>query len=107
MAISELLVQSVGDIIRIFPALSPDCKTSFTDIRAQGGFLISAEGSSVNVLKLTIKSPYGGRLRLLSPWLKIEACENGEQNYLPLTPDQNGVITIETEIDDTWNFRSL
>ena len=107
MAISELLVQSVGDIIRIFPALSTGISASCNDLRTQGGFLVSAEGSVAEVEKLQIKSLYGGELRLLSPWQKIEACGTDDQNYMSLEPDKNGVVTIQTKVGETWIFRSL
>ena len=107
MAISELLVQSVGDIIRIFPALSTGISASCNDLRTQGGFLVSAEGSVAEVEKLQIKSLYGGELRLLSPWQKIEACGTDDQNYISLEPDKNGVVTIQTKVGETWIFRSL
>ncbi len=103
MAISELLMQSVDDIIRIFPALIPGTKASFTDLRAQGGFLVSAEGSVENVSGLQITSLYGGQLRLLSPWPKIEAGRN-DQNYSSVKPDKRGVVTIQTKAGDTWAF---
>ena len=48
MAVSELMLQSVGDILRVFPALKPGCKASFKNLRAQGGFLVSAGGQAGN-----------------------------------------------------------
>ena len=107
MAISELLLQSVDDIIRIFPASSTGVHISFNDLRAQGGFLVSAEGSAEKVEMLQIKSLYGGGLRLLSPWQKIEVCRENDQNYISLKKDQNGVVTIKTKAGETFLFRSL
>ena len=66
--VSEMLMQSVGDIIRVFPAWSKDKNASFTGLRAQGGFLVSAEQKDGNVVKLEIKSTAGGKLQLLNPW---------------------------------------
>lgn len=107
MAISELFLQSVDDIIRIFPALSAGIHTSFNDLRAQGGFLVSADGSAEDVEMLQIKSLYGGKLQLLSPWEKIEASTKNDENYLPLNRDPNGVVSIQTKIGETWLFRKL
>ncbi len=105
MAVSELLLQSVGDIVRIFPALSPGIKARFKDLRTQGGFLVTAEGTSENVNLLQIKSLYGGELRLLSPWPKIEACTNKNQDFLPLETDQRGVVSMQTKAGETWLFK--
>jgi len=67
--ISEFLLQSVDNIIRVFPCWPADCgDASFTNLRAQGGFLVSAELKAGTVVKLEIKSTVGGKLRLLNPW---------------------------------------
>ena len=107
MAISELLLQSVDDIIRVFPATSSEAQISFADLRAQGGFLVSADGLAAEVEMLKVKSLYGGELRLLSPWQKIEARNINDQNYISLKTDQKGVVTIQTKAGETWLFRSL
>ena len=67
-AISEFLVQSVDNIIRVFPAWPKDKDASFTNLRAQGGFLVSAEQKDGEVTKLEITSTVGGTVRLLNPW---------------------------------------
>ena len=66
--VSELLLQSVGDIIRVFPAWPKQHDAKFANLRAQGGFLVSAEQKAGTVTKLEIVSTAGGKLRLLNPW---------------------------------------
>ncbi|MCF7849905.1 MAG: hypothetical protein K9M45_13720, partial [Kiritimatiellales bacterium] len=66
--ISEFLLQSVDNIIRVFPCWPKDKNASFTDLRAQGGFLVSAEQKDGKVVKLEIRSTVGGKLRILNPW---------------------------------------
>ena len=107
MAISELLSQSVDDIIRIFPAVTPEMKAGFVDLRTQGGFLVTADGTAENVEMLQIKSLYGGELRLLSPWQNIEACTKNNQDFLPLKTDHRGVASIQTKAGETWYFKGL
>jgi hypothetical protein len=65
--ISEFLLQSVDHIIRVFPCWPKDKDASFTDLRAQGGFLVSAEQKGAKLTKLEITSTVGGKLRLLNP----------------------------------------
>ncbi len=95
IAISELLLQSVGDIIRVFPALPNDQSASFTNLRAQGGFLVSAEKND-KVDKIKITSLYGGTLKLESPWSKIQIRSNLKDNSGTYEPDEKGIITIKT-----------
>lgn len=73
--INEFLLQSVDNpsassgrgIIRVFPAWSKDKDASFTNLRAQGGFLVTAEQKAGKITKLEITSTVGGKLRLLDP----------------------------------------
>jgi hypothetical protein len=66
--ISEFLLQSVDHIIRVFPAWPKEKDARFTNLRAQGGFLVSAEQKDGKVAKVEITSTVGGRLRVLDPW---------------------------------------
>jgi hypothetical protein len=61
-------MQSVGDIIRVFPCWPKEQNAKFTNLRAQGGFLVSAEQKDGKVTKLEITSTVGGTLRVLNPW---------------------------------------
>lgn len=88
--VDELLMQSVGDIVRVFPCWPKDQDASFADLRAQGGFLVSAEQKDGEVVKLQIESPVDGMLRVLSPWKEINA--NGKA----LAFDNKGIVGIET-----------
>ncbi len=95
IAISELLLQSVKDIIRVFPALPDDQSASFTNLRAQGGFLVSADKSN-DVDKIKITSLYGGTLKLESPWKKIQIRSSIKKNTRTYEPDQKDIIILET-----------
>lgn len=103
MAISELLIQSVGDVIRVFPAWPPERHARFTNLRAQGGFLVSAEQKDGEVVHLAATSTAGGRLRLLSPWPAIRAGHDGGA-AAPLVPDPRGVIQLDTAPGQQWTF---
>ena len=85
-AIAELLLQSVGDILRVFPAWPQEKDAKFENLRAQGGFLVSAEQKDGKVTKLHIVSTVGGKLRLLDPWtgqLVERETKTGEVVILP------------------------
>jgi hypothetical protein len=66
--VTEFLMQSVGDVVRVFPCWPKEQDAKFTNLRAQGGFLVSAEQKDGKVTKLEITSTVGGTLRLLDPW---------------------------------------
>lgn len=67
-AISEFLLQSVDDTIRVFPCWPKDKDARFKNLRAQGGFLVSAEQKAGTVTLLEITPTVDGRLRLVDPW---------------------------------------
>ncbi len=79
MAVSELLIQSVGDIIRVFPAWPSEKSARFENLRAQGGFLVSAEQTDGQVKEIIVTSTVGGRLRILDPWTGKKIIERDTQ----------------------------
>jgi len=105
MAVSELILQSVGDILRVFPAVNEGCRVRFANLRTQGGFLVSGEGKGNEVERLSVHCPYGGTLRLLSPWEKTAAARDGERSFRNVQPARDGIIRLETEAGETWKFR--
>ena len=88
--INEFLMQSVGDVIRVFPCWPGERDAKFAGLRAHGGFLVSAEQEDGKVVKLEITSTVGGRLQLLSPWPAISV--NGKS----VQPDVRGIVTMDT-----------
>jgi alpha-L-fucosidase 2 len=63
--IQEMLLQSHDGAIRIFPAVPAEWKeVSFKDLRAEGGFLISADRSGGRLTELTVKGEAGGEVVL-------------------------------------------
>jgi hypothetical protein len=85
--ISEFLVQSVDNIIRVFPCWPKEKDAKFTNLRAQGGFLVTAEQKAGNIVKLEITSTVGGKLRMLNPWTgKVDERETNPGEKLTLKP---------------------
>jgi hypothetical protein len=66
--VNEFLLQSVGNTIRVFPCWPTDQDASFTNLRAQGGFLVTAEQKAGKIVKLEITATVAGKLRVLNPW---------------------------------------
>jgi alpha-L-fucosidase 2 len=68
-AIHEMLLQGWGGVLRIFPAVSaswPDA--SFADLRAEGGWRVSAVRAGGQTRRVEIRAAAGGPLRLRDPF---------------------------------------
>lgn len=108
MAISELLLQSVGDIIRVFPAYPKDASAQFRNMLAQGGFLISASQRDSEVEWIEVKSPFGKCLRLLTPWRSvIIRSSTGKVRKVTFKPHQRPVIELDTQLGERLLFKQL
>ena len=101
--INEFLLQSVGNIIRIFPCWPEDKDGNFTNLRAQGGFLVTAEQHGGKTTRLEITSTVGGKLSLLSPWATIKVKTNSVEKTLKA--DFRGIVKIETKAGERLEFQ--
>lgn len=93
--ITEFLLQSNGNIVRIFPAWPEDKNASFSDLRARGGFLVSAKQKSGTISNFTVESTIGGELKLVSPWSSI-GVKYPDGRKVSLTQDSLGVVKVNT-----------
>ena len=75
-AINEMLLQSFDGRIRLFPAVPDDWDVRFAQLRAGGGFLVSAERHGGKVEYCIIESECGQTCCVANPW-----------------PDQDVVVT--------------
>jgi len=62
--ISELLLQSYGEAIRLFPAWPREKSARFDTFRAEGGFLVSSSLNNGNIGSTKIHSTMGRIYRL-------------------------------------------
>jgi hypothetical protein len=102
-AVSELLLQSVGHIIRVFPAWPREKDGSFVSLRSRGGFLVSAEQADGEVRQVAIKSTVGGKLSMLSPWSTIHVQREGQTKMLKA--DERGIVTLDTRPREELVFK--
>ena len=67
-AVHEMLLQSQGGVIRIFPAV-PNAwgDVSFSRLRAEGGFVVSASKKNGRVDSFAVEATIDGTLKLVSP----------------------------------------
>lgn len=68
-AAQEMMLQSWGGVVRVFPATSarwPDVR--FDRLRAEGGWMVSAERRGGRTVRVVVESTVGGELRLKDPF---------------------------------------
>lgn len=66
--IQEMLLQSWGGVLRVFPAIPSTWRdVSFENLRGEGAFLISAEMKDGVVAHATVRAEQGGICRILLP----------------------------------------
>jgi hypothetical protein len=68
LVINEMMLQSQGGIIRVFPAFDPYRRARFHHLRARGGFLVSAEVDRGFVKWIEIETTVPGECRIRLPW---------------------------------------
>ncbi len=101
--ITEFLLQSVDNIIRIFSAWPEALDAEFSGLRARGGFLVSARNENGVVQEVIIESTQGGELRFLPSWEKTDV-RYADGRVKRLHPDSMGVICIKTEKGQKLEF---
>ncbi len=85
--VQETLIQSHRGRIVVFPAVPNSWRdVSFTSLRAQGGFLVSAARVTGTVIRIEILSERGGRCRILSP-------QTGEERSFVLREGERKVLS--------------
>ncbi len=72
-AVHEMLLQSWGGKIKIFPAVPVKWRdVSFSQLRAGGGFLVSAEKKGGKTVTVAITSTVDQQLRLVNPFGRLD-----------------------------------
>ncbi|WP_179136220.1 glycoside hydrolase family 95-like protein [Paenibacillus sp. 32352] len=95
-SIHDLLLQSWGDKIRVFPALPSAWKdVSFHDLRAEGAFLLSAQRKEGRTAFIRVKSLAGEPCRLQTDWLDTSAIRVMGDREVPVRLPGGGLIELD------------
>lgn len=102
--VQEMLLQSHTGVIRIFPAIPANWKeVSFSQLRAMGAFLVSAELKGGELLQANINSEKGGKLRLANTFGESYECVyNGK-----VIPCNQNVWEVETSPNKTCIIKKV
>jgi alpha-L-fucosidase 2 len=107
-AVHEMLLQSWGGKVRVFPAVPEQWRDlSFEHWRAEGGFVVTAERKNGDTQVIRIESPVGGALRLVSPWRTARVLWEKTGDMKSIQADRDGVLTVQTRKGDILVFSRL
>lgn len=94
-SIQELLLQSWGNTIRVFPAVPAEWKdVAFRSLRTEGALLISAVRKGGQTRWIKVKSLVGG-VCTIRPGMEGEIKTTGRQKYLRKTGNEDYEVTMK------------
>ena len=94
-AVNEMLLQSWGGRLRVFPAIPDDWpEVSFKNLRAEGALLVSAEWRGGHVARLSIHAEKGGEVKLVWPLGPLAPGEKWEEKIISFQPGETKEITV-------------
>ena len=100
--INEMLMQSFEGVIRLFPCWSKASDASFTNLRADGAFLVSAELKNEKISSIKIKSLKGRRCNVEISDIKAVVRESDSKEIE--FKRKGNIITFETQENETYNL---
>ena len=116
-AVTEMLLQGWGETLRIFPAIPQDWKDcSFYELRAEGGFVVSASRKNGSTEWVRIHSDAGQPCRISLPeWSsvfqlqqnKVKMTSEGKGYYVFDIPEGGDIILAGTDKADTGKTYGL
>lgn len=104
LGIAEMLLQSQGDVIRLFPFIPLNIGARFDHLRARGGFVVSAVSKAGKGLtEACIKSTAGGRCRIRWEEKELPVVFEGEKEVSFEKTDRE--IVFDTQAGMEYNIR--
>jgi hypothetical protein len=94
--LQEMLLQSYGGVLRLFPCWPASHQASFTTLRAEGALLVSAGIAGGQVSEVEVRSERGAPCRFYSPWPGRPKVTDGDGREVALSGPQDGIWRFET-----------
>lgn len=103
--INEMLCMGHQDLLRVFPVWPRDKEALFSQLRAEGAFLVSSELKAGIVTYISVFSEQGRPLNLVNPWKgkKVILETDGTDKKV----FEGDIIRIETEPGKRYRFVSV
>jgi hypothetical protein len=102
--LQEMMLQSYGGVLRLFPDWPAKVAASFRTFRAEGAFLVSAAWADGAVASAEVFSERGGPCRLYSPWeagLKVAMADG---KAVKVDKWQDDILTFDTTAGATYRL---
>jgi hypothetical protein len=103
--LQEMMLQSFGGVLRIFPCWPNDVAASFRDFRAEGAFLVSASWGKGTVQDVEILSEKGGPCRLYSPWSDGLSVTTSAGNAVEVAKPKDGIYEFATKAGQRYRIQ--
>ncbi|WP_316792176.1 glycosyl hydrolase family 95 catalytic domain-containing protein [Pedobacter frigoris] len=101
--VNELLLQSRADYVQVFPAVPESWKdVSFSNLRTEGAFLISASKTNGTPQKVKVTSEQGGKLNIRLPFKNLIA--KNQKGVTIKASTVNGVTSLNMKKGETVDF---
>ena len=97
-ALNEILLQSHKGIIRVVPAVADDWYGVF-QLRAEGGFIISADFSGQHVRFVEVRSLFGKECVIENPWQALCVIREGQK---VIVKSNEKIIRFQTHSDSIY-----
>ncbi len=103
-AMHEMLLQSSGDIIRVFPALPAEwTRAAFENLRAEGNVRVSAELRRGVLFKLELEAETAQNIRLVAPGIPEQSIHLRPNEPWRWIREYKGVISFMSEMKEMVN----
>ncbi|GIH10363.1 hypothetical protein Rhe02_84300 [Rhizocola hellebori] len=105
-AINNMLLQSSGGVVRLFPVWPTSRDASFVNLREKGALLVSSRLQGGRVTYVDIATQVGGTVRLQSPWpgqaITVTRIGGGTVSHT----DSGGIITFTGVAGATYTINA-
>ena len=105
--LQEMMLQSWDGAIRVFPAWPKHQNASFTTLRAEHAFLVSASWRDGSVDMLTVHSVAGGQCRVAIPWDGGMGVYDETDEKIDTTLEPYDIAVFQTRAGNTYHLKCI
>ncbi len=103
--LEEMMLESFGGVLRIFPCWPSEVAASFRDFRAEGAFLVSARWDHGAVQGVELLSEKGSTCRLYSPWAESPVLTTSDGKAVEVSKPIGGIYEFATKAGQRYQIQ--